>query len=884
MLYLIWLRSLLRRRWLALAAVTAGIAVSVALVATIAGFFAVTRARMTEQAIADVPIDWQVQLAPGTNVEEAVKELTTSPGYAKLGRVGYFDTPGLRSTDGVTTQETGPGKVLGLEAGYRNMFPGEIRQLLGEGNALLAQQTAANLQAQPGSVVMIRRAGLPDAQVTVDAVVDLPLADSLFQAVGAPPGSGPQAPPDNVLLLPLDEWHSLFDPVAATAPDAQHVQLHVTLPHDLPSEPSAAFTNVQRLARNYETRLAGAATIGDNLSARLDAARSDALLAEVLFFFLGFPGVVLAAVLTIVLISSSRSRRRREQALLRLRGASVGKIVGLAALEPAVTGIAGGVLGVPLASVVMQVAFGTWGFEHTAAYAWYAVAALAGTALPLLIIVYPAWREADSSTVARARASVGRQGLLAWERFGLDFLLLGLSALAFWLTARRGYEVVVAPEGVPRVSVSYSAFLPPLLLWTGAVLLAVRLTSPLLARRGRIVSIFARPIAGALSSLVGASLSRQRLLLAGGIALIAASIAFATSTAIFNSTYQAQARVDAELTNGADVTVTGPAASSLAERLRAIRELRGVVAAEPMQHRFAYVGTDLQDLYGVQPTTFGSAARLSDAFFANGNAAEAISTLERNRDGVLVSAETVQDFQLRPGDLLRLRLQNASDNQYHVVEFHYLGIAREFPTAPSDSFLVANADYIAQQTAAGSVETVLVRTVSSPDRVAEDVRQLLGPASGATVRDIGEAERAVHSSLTAISLRGLTRVELSFAIALATAGAGLVLLLGFEERRRTLAIATALGARPRQIGAFVWSEAALMLAGGLITGAILGWLVATMLVKLLTQVFDPPPEHLSVPWIYIAGVPAATTASVVLSALIVTRLAQRSVLETIRRL
>jgi len=128
------------------------------------------------------------------------------------------------------------------------------------------------------------------------------------------------------------------------------------------------------------------------------------------------------------------------------------------------------------------------------------------------------------------------------------------------------------------------------------------------------------------------------------------------------------------------------------------------------------------------------------------------------------------------------------------------------------------------------------------------------------------------------------RASNSFAIALATASAGLVLLLGFDERRRTLAIATALGARPRQIDAFVWSEAALMLAGGLITGAILGWLVATMLVKLLTQVFDPPPEHLSVPWVYVAAVPAATTASVVLSPLIGTRLAQRSVLETIRRL
>jgi len=210
--YLAWLSGLLRRRWLALAAVTAGIAVSVALVATMAGFFALTRAQMTDQAIADVAVDWQVQLAPGANLEEAVNELTSSPGYTKLARVGYFDSPGMGSVEGGTTQVTGPGKVLGLESGYRDKFPSEIRDLLGDGKTLLAQQTAANLHAQPGSVVMIRRAGLPDVHVTVDAIVDLPLSDSLFQAVGTPPGSGPRAPPDNVILLPLDEWHSLFDP------------------------------------------------------------------------------------------------------------------------------------------------------------------------------------------------------------------------------------------------------------------------------------------------------------------------------------------------------------------------------------------------------------------------------------------------------------------------------------------------------------------------------------------------------------------------------------------------------------------------------------------------------------------------------------------------
>ena len=60
-----------------------------------------------------------------------------------------------------------------------------------------------------------------------------------------------------------------------------------------------------------------------------------------------------------------------------------------------------------------------------------------------------------------------------------------------------------------------------------------------------------------MARLVGASLSRQRGRLATGLALVALAIAFAVSTAIFNATYEAQSLVDAELTNGADVTVSG---------------------------------------------------------------------------------------------------------------------------------------------------------------------------------------------------------------------------------------------------------------------------------------------------------------------------------------
>jgi putative ABC transport system permease protein len=47
------------------------------------------------------------------------------------------------------------------------------------------------------------------------------------------------------------------------------------------------------------------------------------------------------------------------------------------------------------------------------------------------------------------------------------------------------------------------------------------------------------------------------------------------------------------------------------------------------------------------------------------------------------------------------------------VPFHLIGIVREFPTAPRDSFLVANAAYIARQTGS-SVAEVLLRSRGDP--------------------------------------------------------------------------------------------------------------------------------------------------------------------------
>ena len=71
---------------------------------------------------------------------------------------------------------------------------------------------------------------------------------------------------------------------------------------------------------------------------------------------------------------------------------------------------------------------------------------------------------------------------------------------------------------------------------------------------------------------------------------------------------------------------------------------------------------------------------------------------------------------------------------------------------------------------------------------------------------------------------------------------------------------SALGASLRRAAAFLWSEAALVLAFSLALATLLGWLLAEMLVAMLQHVFDPPPDDLAVPWMFLLGLGGAALA------------------------
>ncbi|PZS40591.1 MAG: ABC transporter permease [Pseudonocardiales bacterium] len=888
MLTLTWLRGLLSRRGGRLGAAAVGVAVAVALLASLGSFLASAKASMTAQSIQRVAVDWQIQTQPGANPDTVLATMAADPRVARALPVGYATVTGLSATSGGSTQTTGSGVVLGLGPQYPATFPDELRYLTGAHHGvLLAQQTAANLHAGPGTPITIHPGGaLAPMTVTVAGIVDLPQANSLFQKVGAAPGAQPLAPPDNVVLLPHAQWHTLFDPLAATHPDLVTTQIHTRNTHQLPSDPAAAYTVVTGAAHHLEATLAGTGLVGDNLGAALDAARSDALYAQVLFLFLGLPGAILAGLLTAMIAATGASRRRGEQALLRARGATPTQLLRLATVEATLTGLVGGVVGIGLAALVGAGAFGSpsFGAGTPTALGYSLGAVTAGLVIALISVAGPVARDLRATTVVAARAAVGRPAAPGWLRYGLDLWLIAISLVVFWLTSRNGYTLVFAPEGVPTISVSYWALAAPALLWIGAGLLAWRLTYLLLGPGRPLITRAMRPVAHGLASTVAATLSRQRTQLARTVAIIALTAAFAISVATFDATYRHQALADAVLTNGAAVTVTEPVTANVPPATAAqIATVAGVSSVEPLQHRFAYVGANLQDLYGIQPATILNTTLLQNSYFTGGTAAQLIHRLAAQPDAILVSQETVTDYQLHPGDLIRLRLIDTRSGHTTTVPFHYVGIVAEFPTAPKDSFLVANASYIATQTGSTAIGTFLITTNGTPPPVvAARVQALLGPS--AHVTNITTTRNIVGSSLTAVDLSGLTTVELGFALALAAAATGLLLALGFTERRRTFALARALGAHTRQLGALVWGEVLIVGVTGAALGTLIGWALTEMLVKVLTGVFDPPPQYLTVPWTYLGALAALAALCLSLAALRTITVARRPALHVLRDL
>jgi putative ABC transport system permease protein len=819
---------------------------------------------MTGSAIRAVPLDLQGPVASYAAAQQLAAGVAHQKGVVQASPVATAPFAGVSHAgpNGVST--AGQGSVLAVPPGYERHV-NVYRFLQGglvPGQIVLDQQLSATLQAQIGDTVTVTaRRGAKPHRYKVSGVGLITASDTLFQPLNPQLGPAPAQPPANAAIMPLDTFaHTLAPELSSitpaglgssAVPGAQsgvQWQVHAQAdPSGLGHTPAQAATRATQLKNRIERSLPGQIQFVDNLSDRLNVAAGDALYAETLYIMLALPGALVGLGLAWLAALGTVERDRRELALLRARGATRGHLLGLAATESLVIGVLAGLLGVGIALAAVQLII-TGGVGLTPARGVIAgvvcvLLATAGAMVARVGASASVWR----ASVSASRRSVRREGKPLWQKLYLDVFALALSGLIYWLTASTGFSAVVNPDSNPTLSLSIYMFFAPALLWIGATLLLVRL-------RGRALAWTARRVAGGRAQsprgFLLVSAGRRGGAINRGLLLVGLLLAFGVNLGIFTATYNQQSGVDAQLTLGADVTATAPpGVAAQHDLVSKIASVPGIQAATAVDHSYAYVGPDLQDTFGIDPSKFTQATSLRDSYFIGGTAASTIARLQARPDGILVSKETIADYSLNLGDLLRLRVLDHTTGKFHVVPFHVVGIVQEFPSAPRDSFMVANRTYLQAADHTGGPNVVFAKSddpAATAARVAAATR-----GDGTIVKNITEQAKQTASTITTVDLRGVSRILEAFTVILAAAAMGLFVALGLVERRQEFATMTALGSRLRAISAFVWSEAGLVLVAGMVLAAGLGWLLSEMLVAMLQHVFDPPPDTLAVPWRYL---------------------------------
>ncbi|MDQ6876485.1 MAG: hypothetical protein M3082_02065, partial [Candidatus Dormibacteraeota bacterium] len=749
----------LRARPLAALVQVGAIAASLALMASVLMFVSGNLSLMTASSAAKVRLDWQAGVPDQATAVSLAGRLAGVHGIVEATSAATATFTSANHQVPAGTATSGAGSILAVPPDYlRAIKPFHLLTgSLEAGGVVLSQPLASTLQAQVGDTVNLQPPGQSTpVPLKVTGIAVLDASDLLFQPVGGSGAAG-SAPPSQVVIMPT----SLFQQALATATGVQwevHAQVDRSI---LAGGPAEAQVHLTTFRHQVERSFPGELAIADNLDASLGVAAEQALYGQAIFIFVALPGVLIALWLAYYAARSGVDEERRAIALLRTRGASRADVLGGAVIQGVAIGLLAGAIGfagglIAVRSIAPAETAADPGRLMVIAAITLVIGIAVGVGARLGVAI-----NGHRAAVAGARARAPRAGRPLWARLYLDVIALVGSGVVYAIDRATGLSAVVNPDSNPTLALSLYSFLAPTLLWIGVTLLLVRFGSRALAWAARRL-----PAAGAAVSALPfliQSTGRRARPVSRAVIVIGLLLSFSVSLGIFSATYDQQSLADARLTLGADVVVGAAPGNSLAPAtLAAAATAPGVKSSSPMLHSYAYVGSDLQDIFGVQPGPVRSATQLRDSYFSGGSASALLNALGSRADGILVSAETIKDYGLATGDLLRLRLFDAAAGSYKTVDFHVLGIVSEFPTAPKDSFLIANLPYLIAATHANGPNMLLAATSGDPRSTASAVRSRVG-ATGATVSDITQQVATTSSSLIAISLAGISRLEEGFA-------------------------------------------------------------------------------------------------------------------------
>jgi len=684
-----------------------GLALAVGLFAGILFFVDATARQMTATALVPVKLDIVAHgTQPDVNTSAMLAAITAQRGIAAAEPVTAADFATAQKVG--ATQASPAGRLFAIAPSYFRTF--DVLQI-SEGQfdpagALISEAMAIAQGLKVGDTLQLTFAGLSQpVTLPVTGIVNMGNADALF----ATATEAENAIVSDVVFV-ADGWFRAHlqaplaalaaNPPAALAPGAVVLdpQIHIQVDRaQLPADPTLAAQHTAALRRSIERQFPGQLKAVDNLSGAFKTAQADVLSAKILFIFLGLPGVALAAYLSKFAAELFAAAQRREISLLRTRGATPGQITAVVAVSAVLLAVGGSALCVIFGALVLLISARgqvTAGLNPLApGFAWGAfassagVAFLAGLALTFLAAFLPTYG-ALRSEISQERRSVRRvERPPFWKRAYLDVLLIGAAAVVLAVTQLNGGFKPSGNEGA-ALSLSFYIFLAPFFAWLGITLLVLRLVERGLASTGSRIAALFRAGFGEIGEVAGKSIARRAGQVAAATTIIALTLSFGVSLALFQHTYTSEKRLDAQYVVGADIRVTPalntPQTADFAAQLQA-PGIQGVTAVA--RDTQALVGSEKNTVYGIDVPSFRQVAYLPDSFFvdgaapqtvaamtnrttnyAPGSARQVLDALANTPNGVIISVEQAEKYNIFVGDPVLLRLYNRVTQQYSDVK------------------------------------------------------------------------------------------------------------------------------------------------------------------------------------------------------------------------
>ncbi len=898
-----------------------GLALAVGLFAGILFFVDAMARQMTMTALAPVKLDLIAHATqPTVNVLTAAPQIATQHGIRAAEPVTAADFASAQKVGG--TQTSPMGRLFAIAPSYLKTF--DLLQVsqgqFDTHGALVSEAMAVSQNLRVGDSLQLTFAGIEKpVTLPVTGIVDLSNADALFSTTN----EAENAVVADVVFVD-QTWFAAnlqtqLAALAATPPPTiapgiiiLDQQVHVKIDRaQLPADPILAALQNEALRRSVERQFSGQLKAVDNLARAFKTAQADVLAAKILFIFLGLPGVALAAYLAKFAAELFADAQRRELSLLRTRGTAPAQLITIVAFSSLLLAIGGSILGLGFGIVALLVSGNnpfTQNFDWSLFASSAGIAFVAGLVLTFLAAFLPTFSALQREITQERRAQQRVVRAPFWKRAYLDFILLGAAMVVLVVTQINGGFKPSGNEGTV-LSLSFYIFLAPLFAWLGLTLLTLRLVERGLAASSKQIAFLFRGVFGEIGEVAGKSIARRAARLSAATTVIALTLSFGVSLALFQQTYTNEKRLDAQYIVGSDIRLT-PAlnAAQAADLETKLAQTNGVVHVTGVaRDTQALVGSEKNTVYGIDVPSFRQTAYLPDSFFvdgaaqqtidamtnrttnyAPGSAKQVLDALANTPNGVIISVEQAEKYNIQVGDPVLLRLFNRKTGTYTDTQAQAVGLFIYLPTSAQDSDFILNRAFMQAQSGNSATDYFLAKTDGNAETIASASDALAAQFKNVLPVRIQNTETVIkteESSLTALNLGGLGAMERLYTLLVISVGLAIFLLAMINERQREFGSMRALGANLNHLRKFLFAEAATIGSLSIIIGVSVGILLAWLLVMLLSVIFTIPAQRVALPGAELAGLVILVIVGMLCSTyLSARRLASMKVVEALREL